>query len=110
MNDMKSDLINHGDGSPSSPAKKEKFAELSEQNIAVREKTAIDFSGDDEEVASPGEINISKKKVYRKTENVNAMDENSLIVGDVDVATFTDDKLAEKLKEFDITVGPIVGS
>ena len=65
--------------------------QLYDQNIDVREKTAIDFSGDDEEVASPGESNISQKKVYRKSEDAKAMDENSLIVGDVDVATFTDD-------------------
>ena len=78
-------------GLPSSSTKKEECVQLSEQNIAVREKTAIDFSGDDEEVVSPGESNFSKKKVYRKSEDAKAMDENSLIVGDVDVATFTDD-------------------
>jgi len=50
------------------------------------------------------------KKVYRKYEGANAMDENSLIVRGVDVTTFTDDKLAKKLREFNITVGPIVGS
>jgi len=110
MNDMKSDLINHGDGSSSSPTKKEESVQLYEQNMAVREKTVIDFSGDDEEVSFPGKSNISKKKVYRKSEGANATDENSLIVGDVDVATFSNDELAEKLKEFDITVGPIVGS
>ena len=129
INDLKNELINHGIDLPPSSAKKEDYVQLYEKNISSGEKATIDFSSDDDELSLPVGGKISKKKVSRKSEGMNGInhkskvansngeevkegeltEENSLVVGDIDVSTLTDEELAEKLKEFDITVGPIVG-
>ena len=134
INDLKNELITHGVDLPPSSAKKEEYVQLYEKNIATAEKATIDFSSDDDELNIPVGGKISKKKlsrksagnVSRKSEGVNGIkqnadlngeesdkdkltEENSLVVGEIDVATLTDEELAEKLKEFNITVGPIVG-
>jgi len=127
INDLKNELINHGIELPPSSAKKEDYVQLYEENISVKEKATIDFSSDDDELSLPVGGKISKKKVSRKSEGMNGInhkadcngeevkngeltEENSLVVGDIDVSTLTDEQLAEKLKEFNITVGPIVES
>ena len=124
INDLKNELINHGVELPPSSAKKEEYVTLYEKNVSG-EKAKIEFSSDDEEVSIPVGGKVSKKKVSRKS-GVSAVngktdhnneanepslltEENSLVVGDVDVAELTDEQLASKLKEFNITVGPIVG-
>ena len=127
ISDLKNELITHGVELPPSTAKKEDYVQLYEKNISTGgEKAKIDFSSDDEEVSIPMAGKVSKKKVSRKSELTNGTnghadsngdvndkemltEENSLVVGDVDVATLTDEQLAEKLKEYDVAVGPIVG-
>ena len=126
ITDLKNELINHGVDLPPSSAKKEEYVQLYEQNIALKEKNTIEFSSDDDELSIPVGGKISKKKVSRKSEGMNGIkhkkdcngdnaekdtltEENSLVVGDVNVATLTDEELAAKLKEYNITVGPIVG-
>ena len=130
INDLKNELTTHGVDLPPSSAKKEEYVQLYEKNIAIGEKATIDFSSDDDELNIPVGGKISKKKlsrksagnVSRKSEGMNGIkqngdesekdkltEENSLVVGEIDVATLTDEELAEKLKEFNITVGPIVG-
>ena len=49
------------------------------------------------------------KQNGEESEKDKLTEENSLVVGEIDVATLTDEELVEKLKEFNITVGPIVG-
>lgn len=128
ISDLKNELITHGVELPPSTAKKEDYVQLYEKNISTGgEKAKIDFSSDDEEVSIPMAGKVSKKKVSRKSELTNGTnghadsngdvndkemltEENSLVVGDVDVATLTDEQLAEKLKEYDVAVGPIVES
>ena len=132
ISDLKNELITHGVDLPPSSAKKEEYVQLYEKNIS--QKATIDFSSDDDELNIPVGGKISKKKlsrksagnVSRKSEGMNGIkhsadcsgeesekdkltEENSLVVGEIDVATLTDEELAEKLKEFNITVGPIVG-
>lgn len=128
ISDLKSELINHGVELPLSSAKKEEYVQLYEKNISTGgEKAKIDFSSDDEEVSIPMGGKVSKKKVSRKSEVTNGTngnaennseaneqemltEENSLVVGDVDVAALTDEQLSEMLKEFNVPVGPIVDS
>ena len=123
ISDLKNELVNHGVELPASSAKKEDYVLLYETNIG--EKSKIEFSSDDEEVTIPVVGKVSKKasskRVSRKSQvssvNGNAdcngedvlTEENSLVVGNIDVAMLTDEDLATKLKEFNITVGPIVG-
>lgn len=124
INDLKNELINHGIELPPSSSKKEDYVQLYEKNIPGGEKTKIDFSSDDDEVTFPVEGKVSKKRVSRKSEGINGhadengetlkqgklTEENSLVVGEINVATLTDEQLASKLKEFNISVGPIVDS
>ena len=119
ISDLKNELVNHGVELPASSAKKEDYVLLYEKKIG--EKGKIEFSSDDEEVTIPVGGKVSRKRVSRKSEGVNGnadynaqgevvlTEENSLVVGNIDVAMLTDEDLATKLKEFDIIVGPIVG-
>ena len=123
INDLKNELVNHGVELPSSTAKKEEYVLLYEQNVPGGEKAKIDFSSDDEEVTIAVGKKTSRKRVSRKSEgiigskesNVEAneqgelTEENSLVVGDINVAKLTDEELAAYLKEFNVSVGPIVG-
>ena len=123
IQDLKNELINHGVELPPSSARKEDYILLYEENIAKGEKAKFDFSSDDEEVAFSVGKKVSKKRVSRKSEGVNSTtkkteeipgqgtltEANSLVVGDVDVAELTDAQLADKLKEYNVEVGPIVG-
>ena len=124
ISDLKNELVNHGVELPASSAKKEDYVLLYEKNIG--DKGKIEFSSDDEEVTIPVGGKVSRKRVSRKSgksEGVNGnadcngeahgdvvlTEENSLVVGNIDVAMLNDEDLATKLKEFDIIVGPIVG-
>lgn len=122
ISDLKNELVTHGVELPASSAKKEDYVFLYEKNIG--EKGTIEFSSDDEEVTIPVGGKVSRKRVSRKSEGVNGnadsngeaqgeavlTEENSLVVGNINIATLTDEELAIKLKEFNITVGPIVDS
>ena len=121
ISDLKNELVTHGVELPASSAKKEDYVFLYEKNIG--DKGKIEFSSDDEEVTIPVGGKVSRKRVSRKSEGVNGnadsngeaqgeavlTEENSLVVGNINIATLTDEELATKLKEFNITVGPIVG-
>ena len=137
INDLKTELIAHGVELPPSTAKKEEYVALHEKNIPAGEKGTIDFSSDEEEVSIPagGKVStkkmsrksgVSTKKLSRKSEALNVAngnsenssqveneailtEENSLIVGEFDVETLSDEQLTSKLKDFNVTVGPIVG-
>jgi hypothetical protein len=120
INDVKDELINSGIELSPSSAKK----------ISGGEKDTIDFSSDEDEHSLPIEGKISKKKVSRKSEGMSGInhkakaansngqevkegdltEENSLVVGDIDVSKLTDEELAEKLIEFNIAAGPVVES
>ena len=56
-------------------------------------------------------INVPEENSNHVEENqlTTLTEENSLVVGDIDVAQLTDEQLSAKLKEFDVDVGPIVG-
>ena len=121
ISDLKNELVTHGVELPPSSAKKEEYVQLYEKNIG--EKSKIEFSSDDEEVSIPVGKKVSKKRVSRKSEGVNGTtesnakaheevvltEENSLVVGDINVEALTDEELSTMLNKFDITVGPIVG-
>ena len=123
INDLKNELVSHGVELPPSAAKKEEYVLLYEEKISGGEKTKFEFSSDDEEVSIAVGNKISKKKVSRKSAGTNGTtekngeipeqgrltEENSLVVGDINVAQLTDEQLSAKLKEFNVSVGPIVG-
>jgi len=129
--ELKMTLVNHGVDLPSA-AKKDDLIALYEELPGIGEKGKTDFSSDEEgELAITDDgIKVSKKKnstakrVSRKSNvsagiingSVNAdednklTEENSLLVGAVDVSELTDEQLTEQLKAFGVDVGPIVDS
>ena len=135
VQELKAQLVNHGVELPPASAKKDEYVARYEQHIEIPtgEKSNMDFSSDEEaELAISTENKVTKtkvssrsksKKVSRKSvgeainvpeENSNHVEENqlttltednSLVVGDIDVAQLTDEQLSAKLKEFDVDVG-----
>jgi len=116
--ELKSALISHGLSPPPASAKKEEFIAMYEEHVAPIDQDAGEFSSDDEVTLSPrkktsqssAKSKASSKSPKKGKKAGNSTEENSLIVGDVDVDTMDDDELRQQLQENGVDVGPIVDS
>merc|ERR1719374_213094 len=98
---LKTALINHGLSPPPSNARKEEFIAMYEEHVAPLDHDAGEFSSDDEVSLSPRKKtsqSSSKSKGSTKSPKKGkrggkSSEENSLIVGDVDVDAMDDDEL-----------------
>lgn len=109
--ELKSALINHGVEMSLSSAKKDELVALYEEFVAPFEEQAGEFSSDDE-ASSP--VKKAAKKVSKSSTVNNGTDElteeNSLIVGEVQIDALDDDELVAYLKKYGVEeIGPIVG-
>jgi len=121
--ELKTALINHGLSPPPASARKDEFLAMYEEHVAPVDREAGEFSSDDEVTLSP------KKKLSQSSAKSNksnssatkspkkggkgksaATEEDSLVVGDLNLDDVDDDKLFELLKENGISPGPIVDS
>ena len=118
--ELKSALVNHGVEMNLSIAKKDELVALYEEFVAPHEEKAGEFSSDDEN-GSPVK-KVSKKtsrssklsrssKVGKENESESGKltEENSFIVGDINVSELSDEDLIKYLNQYNIDVGPIVG-
>jgi len=121
--ELKSALINHGLSPPPASARKDEFLAMYEEHVAPVDRDAGEFSSDDEVTLSPKKklsqssakstkSNTSATKSPKKGRKSNgaATEDDSMLVGELNLNDVDDDKLFELLKENGISAGPIVDS
>jgi len=119
--DLKSALVDHGVEMNPSAAKKDELVALYEEFVVPLDTKAGEFSSDDE-TASPKKMS-RRSKVSRASSKgkaavvekdndaiIELTEENSLIVGDVNVNDLSDEDLIAYMMKYGIDVGPIVDS
>lgn len=122
--ELRSALVNHGQ-SVDLNVKKDELVALYDEFVAPQDELTGEFSSDDEDAlkkpsggkkvsrSSKKSVNGGGSEKSKTTTNGAAngdlTEENSLVVGDLNVNELDDEELVKYLNKFGIEVGPIVG-
>ena len=113
--ELKSALVTHGVELNLSSAKKDELLELYDEYVAPNDLKAGEFSSDDEDLPLKSlkkKTSKSSKAASEKSAKVSKelTEENSFIVGDIQIKDLNDEELIQYLTKYGIDVGPIVDS
>jgi len=113
--ELKSALVTHGVELNFSSAKKDELLELYDEYVAPNDLKAGEFSSDDEDLPLKSlkkKTSKSSKAASEKSAKVSKelTEENSFIVGDIQIKDLNDEELIQYLTKYGIDVGPIVDS